>query len=86
LCYWAGKNFEIDFFNTGQAIRKGALDEGVVLRLIDEGSLAAIQVGDPSHVDGALASVLLPTAVNQMIASRYQPLGDYPLTLYGRKR
>jgi hypothetical protein len=36
LCYWAGKPFEVDWFNTGQRIRSGALDPDVLADLFEQ--------------------------------------------------
>jgi hypothetical protein len=66
LCYWAGKPFEVDFFNVGQKIKAGAIDPAPLLDRLDRHYYAAIEV---SPNDG---SDRIPDIVNQRIARNYQ--------------
>ncbi|MBO3460207.1 hypothetical protein G7B40_023890 [Aetokthonos hydrillicola Thurmond2011] len=43
LCYWAGKSFEVDFFMTGQKIRKGVISEDNLSRLIKSHYFSVVQ-------------------------------------------
>jgi hypothetical protein len=49
LCYWAGKNFEIDFFNYDQKLKKGVVGPDLLRNRIDEGYYSTIQtIGPPA--------------------------------------
>jgi hypothetical protein len=64
LCYWAGKNFEIDFFLYGQ--RMAARHDATLLQAaIDEGRFAAIELdaapdraGRPGEVDNPILAMV----------------------------
>jgi hypothetical protein len=43
LCYWAGKDFQVDFFNTGQKVAAGVVDRRTLTRLLEERYFAVIQ-------------------------------------------
>jgi hypothetical protein len=86
LCYWAGKDFEVDFFNAGQAIKTGKMPQDILIHFIEAQRFAAIQIGDPNHSYGATSSLRLPLPINEMIARRYEPAGQFPLALYIPKR
>jgi len=70
LCYWAGKPFELDSFNFGQAVRTGHLDEAPFLALVAANRFATIELGQIEHrlSDRALA----------MIDRAYQPVPSLP--------
>jgi hypothetical protein len=86
LCYWAGKDFEVDFFNAGQAIKTGMMPQDILIHFIEAQRFAAIQIGDPNHSYGATSSLRLPLSINEMIARHYEPVGQFPLALYVPKR
>jgi hypothetical protein len=44
LCYWAGKKFEVDYFNTGQKMRAGVIDPEKFNKLIQSKYFSVIQV------------------------------------------
>jgi hypothetical protein len=46
LCYWSGKDFEFDFFNTGQKILSGAIDKKKVSKLFEQHYFSVIQMKD----------------------------------------
>ena len=66
LCYWADKDFEVDFFNTGQKVRKGAIKDTVLLDLIQGRKFAVIQLNDKS------GSGRLPQEINKSILDHYE--------------
>ena len=86
LCYWAGKDLEVDFANAGQAIKTGKMPQDILIHFIEAQRFAAIQIGDPNHSYGATSSRRLPPPINEMIARRYEPVGQFPLALYVPKR
>lgn len=67
LCYWAGKNFEIDFFLLGQKLNQGLIDPHVVIQQLKSHYYAAIQTNE---IDGK--SVNLPLNINREIADSYE--------------
>ncbi|HEY0265112.1 MAG TPA: glycosyltransferase family 39 protein [Rhizomicrobium sp.] len=46
LCLWAGKGAEVDVFNVGEAIKRGARDSAPLAAMIASRHFAAIQLGD----------------------------------------
>jgi hypothetical protein len=67
LCYWAGKDFEVDFFNYGQKLAVGAVGLQESLMAIEARNLAALQV----EKHGTPASIRFPDALNEALAQRY---------------
>jgi hypothetical protein len=67
LCYWAGKGFEIDFFQLGQKLNQGFMDPRVVTERLRSHYYAAIQT---EANDGR--SWRLPPGINQEIADNYE--------------
>ena len=62
LCYWAGKNFEIDFFLYGQRVA-GRHDAGALQRALDERRFAAIEMDTPEDAPpgrGEIVNPILP--------------------------
>jgi len=43
LCYWAGKNAEVDVFNLGEGFRTGARSDGQIVSLIRDKHYAAVE-------------------------------------------
>jgi hypothetical protein len=66
LCYWAGKTFEVDVFNTGQKLFKGVLNETAFLEPIDAQRYAVIQL---DHEGGTSR---LPAKANNHIFTFYR--------------
>lgn len=73
LCFWAGRPFEVDVFNTGNKLRAGGIDEHAVIAAIARHQFGAIQIGMPGDRDfGAASTPRLPAAVNAAIARSYK--------------
>ena len=66
LCYWAGHPLEVDFFNTGQKLKTGAMEASQLITLIERQHFAIIQLDDDN------GSSRLPTDINQAIFKYYQ--------------
>jgi len=66
LCYWAGKAPAVDFFNTGEAMTTGYLDERTLVAPIEARQFSVIQT-----IDQGGSSRLLPGAVNEAIRRNY---------------
>jgi hypothetical protein len=64
LCYWARKSFEVDFFMTGQKIRKGVIPENNLSRLINSRYFSVVQLYPDSQ--------RLPEQLNQQILAYYK--------------
>ena len=79
LCYWAGKSFYLDFFNTGQKLSLGTIPMSSLVDPIKEGRLSLIHLSDSNPKSG---SVLLPTRVNEAIRSGYQVIRTSPNGLF----
>jgi hypothetical protein len=67
LCYWAGKGFEIDFFQLGQKLNQGRMDPRLVAERLRTRYYAAIQT---EAKDGR--SWRLPPGINQEVADDYE--------------
>ena len=46
LCYWAGKDFSVDYFTTGQKVLLGAVDGSKLVNLVETRHFGAIEVDD----------------------------------------
>lgn len=85
LCFWAGKPFVVDVFNTGNKLRAGRIDQAAVIALIAGHRFAAIQIGMPGDDGfGKPATPRLPLAINRAIVRHYEiarisPLGGVVL-------
>ena len=82
LCYWAGKEPQIDFFNTDQAILMGAIPLERLLKPIEERRYAAIQLGDSTYNYAATKSQILPAEVNEAIARGYVVGTTEPMSVF----
>jgi hypothetical protein len=71
LCYWAGKRFEIDFFNYGQALKTGRSNPDRLIELIDRKYFSIIQL---HMVGGELSTENLPQIVIEHIKRNYVPI------------
>jgi hypothetical protein len=67
LCYWSGKNFEVDFFNTGQKIRNGAIDKKKLIKLFEQHYFSVIQVNGSSG-----SSFRFPKSINEEMLKYYE--------------
>jgi hypothetical protein len=75
LCYWAGRDSAIEFFNFGQYARLHPEFADPMLGQIQAGGLSMVQE------DGSTGSGRLPTALNTAIAEHYRPEQSDPTTL-----
>jgi hypothetical protein len=69
LCYWAGKDFEVDFFISGQKLDQGVIDADMFARGLRDHRFAALQVcgrGGPSF------SRRLPADVDRVLGGSYR--------------
>ena len=69
LCYWAGKDFELDFFITGQKLDTGSIDEKAFVQALREHRFAAVQVCGRG---GIPFSQRLPDRIDRVIATSYR--------------
>ena len=69
LCYWAGKKFEVDFFNLGQKLKAGVVSEAVITARLDSHYFSLIQA-----YGGGSKGIThrLPEKVNDAILERYE--------------
>jgi hypothetical protein len=44
ICYWAGKTFEVDFFNTGQKLERGTISDRSILEKIENTHFGVIEL------------------------------------------
>lgn len=79
LCYWAGKGFEIDYFNARQALLRGRAGDQNVLSLLRSQKFDLIQLQD--RAPGVRLS---PPAVGEMavLDSNYVEVHHSPTGLY----
>jgi hypothetical protein len=67
LCYWSGKDYEMDFFNTGQKIQTDVIQEKKLFRLFEQKYFSAIQVNKSDA-----KSPRLPRSVNGELLKYYE--------------
>ncbi len=87
VCYWAGKGFELDFFNYGQRLLTGAAAIGGFDALMRAHTLKQIIV-PATWIDGTGRQVVPPGAVRIML-DNYEPRAtavDGQLTLLPKER
>jgi hypothetical protein len=75
LCYWAGSDFKVDFFNYGQKLATKALPASDCERVFSPHSVPLIQAESPAG-DPRL-STRLPPDCNATIARTYSPVARY---------
>jgi hypothetical protein len=75
LCYWAGKNFEVDYFNTGRKIKDGILTSQKLINLIESRYFSIIQI---SYDNGRTER--FDKHVNQAIVENYSVDRNSPYT------
>jgi hypothetical protein len=69
LCYWAGKDFALDFFITGQKLETGSIDEKTFVRALREHRFAAVQVCGRGRVP---FSQRLPERIDRVVTESYR--------------
>lgn len=69
LCYWAGKNFEIDFFNTAQKILMGVIRPSAMAKPFEEQRYAAVVL-----TTNAPVAERPPATVMAQIYAKYRPM------------
>jgi hypothetical protein len=69
LCYWAGKDFEVDFFTSGQKLAMGVIDADRFARGLRDHRFAALQVCGRG---GASFSRRLPGDVDRVLGESYR--------------
>jgi hypothetical protein len=69
LCYWAGKDFELDFFITGQKLDTGGIDEKAFVQALREHRFAAVQVCGRG---GVPFSQRLPDRIDRVVTASYR--------------
>jgi len=67
LCYWGGKNFEVDYFNAGQKIEAGLVDSEILVSLLKNRYFASIQMDSRNAI-----SYRFPAIINEAIAANYK--------------
>jgi hypothetical protein len=70
LCYWAGKSFEVDFFNLGQKFAKGVLPVEAIMPPIRDRYFEVVQYAREAD-DGLPAAGRLPREVRDALLEGY---------------
>jgi hypothetical protein len=73
LCYWAGKDFEFDFFNTGEKIRTGVIDKKMITKLFKLRYFSVIQVNTHTGLSGRLPKSINKEMLKYYEISRFSP-------------
>ena len=74
LCFWAGKRFEVDLFNSGQKFRSGALDPSEIEALLEQRYFAVLQLSQPRPS--------LPNSALELLPHHYQVVRRSPRTAF----
>lgn len=72
LCYWANKDFKLDFSNTGQKIRSGIIDKNRLIDLFEQQYFSVIQLNNRAGENA------LTKDVNKQIFKYYKILRTSP--------
>jgi hypothetical protein len=73
VCYWAGKEFEVDFFTLGQKLFTGTMDSARLVEAIDKKRFAVIQLGgEPEYRRGEPKTGRLPDRIVEEIRANYR--------------
>jgi len=67
LCYWSGKDFEVDFFNSGQKIQTGVIEKKKLTKLFEQHCFSVIQVNGSTG-----SSFRFPKSINEEILKYYE--------------
>jgi len=73
LCYWAGKSFEIDFFNYGQKLKKHRVAATLLESRLADGYYALIETTGSPVAESATATYLGPELAGRL-GARYIPV------------
>jgi len=73
LCYWAGKSFEIDFFNYGQKLKKRRVTATLLTSRFDSGYYAYVETTGLPDSDSETSGYLGPD-IAQHISAHYRPV------------
>jgi hypothetical protein len=72
LCYWAGREFTLDFFNYGQRLKVGRQPFTPCASVFTGRYITILQVNAKSE----RGSILLPRACNELIQENYVPISE----------
>ncbi len=77
LCFWAGKAFELDFFNSRQAVRSGRATEAQLLEPLRQHRYGAVQIvgSEPSQPHSRVSLPFLDTLRANYTLVRRSPNG-----------
>jgi hypothetical protein len=70
LCYWAGREFMLDFFNYGERLKVGRQPFTPCASVFTAGYISVLQL----NYKGARGSILLPQTCNELIQENYVPI------------
>lgn len=71
LCYWAGRDFDIDAHNYLQKIRKGKVDPTLLRRRLDEGYYVYIQASPPGGRTGFPTATMFGEDLSRDVEQHY---------------
>jgi hypothetical protein len=79
LCYWAGKELEVDTFNARQGVLARDHDEQVLLDLLAAGAFAAVQLtdDDPERDDERISPAFMDSLRRHYRLARTSPNGAF---------
>lgn len=75
ICYWAGKGFELDFFNVGERLRAGASPKPLLDALAERRFAAILLIRDRDYLAGAGR---LPPPIPEALEAAYAPVDAGP--------
>jgi hypothetical protein len=79
LCYWAGKGLEVDSFNARQGFLARGHDEQVLLDLLANGELAAVQLtsAEPTRDDERISAAFMDSLLRHYRLARVSDNGAF---------
>lgn len=79
LCYWAGKGFEVDSFNARQGFLARGHDEQMLLDLLANGELAAVQLtsAEPGRDDERISAAFIDSLLRHYRLARVSGNGAF---------
>jgi hypothetical protein len=79
LCYWAGKGLEVDSFNARQGFLARGHDEQVLLDLLANGALAAVQLtsAEPTRDDERISAAFMDSLLRHYRLARVSENGAF---------
>jgi len=72
LCYWAGKEFEMDFFNTREKITAGVIDEDTISQLLADRYYSVIQLLPSDRRDSGEPDIGFPGSTRIHMNKHYR--------------